>query len=117
MSKLKIVKKPWGREIWFAHTPAYAAKILIVKKGCRLSLQYHRNKMETLFIDKGILKVSTGKVGGKLKTKTVKAGFVLHLPPKTVHRTHAIKECRIIEVSTPQLTDIVRIQDDYNRIK
>lgn len=117
MSKQKIVKKPWGYEIWFAHTAEYAGKILFVKKGCRLSLQYHKKKEETLFLDSGALKITRGKVGGKLCTFKVKPGYAFHVPPKTIHRTEALQDSRIIEVSTPHLNDVVRLADDYNRIK
>lgn len=117
MNKIKIVKKPWGKEIWFAYTSDYAGKILIVNKGHRLSLQYHNKKEETLYLDEGILKITSGKINGRLRTKTVKAGYIFHVPPKTVHRTQAVSDCRIIEVSTPYLSDIVRLQDDYKRIE
>jgi mannose-6-phosphate isomerase len=117
MSKLKIVKKPWGRETWYAHTSKYAGKILFIKKGCRLSLQYHKKKEETLFLEKGLLKITCGKLGGKMRTFTASSGYALHIPPKTIHRTEALEDCRILEVSTPHLDDVVRLDDDYNRVK
>src|SRR3989339_88228 len=115
MPKIKIVKKPWGHEEWFACTNNYAGKILFIRKGCRLSLQYHRKKDETLYLDKGKLKIQRGKINGKLSAYVVKAGYAFHVPPNTVHRTEALEDCRVIEVSTPYLDDVVRLQDDYNR--
>ena len=117
MNKIKSVKKPWGKELWFACTKNYAGKILCVNKGHRLSLQYHKVKEETLLLDKGILILQTGTSLKNLKTRKIKAGTMFHLPPKTIHRMQAINNCRLIEVSTPQLSDVVRLDDDYNRLK
>ena len=116
MTGIKIVKKPWGAEWWLVHTSKYAGKILFVKKGCRLSLQYHRKKDESFFIDKGSVKVFYGKNLKKLSVRIMKEGDVIHIPPRTLHRMQALKNCRLIEVSTPELHDVVRIDDDYNRI-
>ncbi|MBN1621202.1 MAG: hypothetical protein JW871_01260 [Endomicrobiales bacterium] len=115
MPKIKFVKKPWGAERWFAKTRKYAGKLLIIKKGHRLSLQYHKIKEETLFLFKGKLKLTIGPKNGKLKTKIVRSEYVFHCPPKTVHRLEALENCLIIEVSTSELHDVVRIQDDYKR--
>jgi mannose-6-phosphate isomerase len=115
MQKIKIVKKPWGKELWFAVTKKYVGKILIIKKGCRLSLQYHKVKEETLLLEEGLLKLTTGTKINKLKTKIIKPGTVFHILPEIIHRTEALSDCRLVEVSTPHLTDVVRIQDDYNR--
>lgn len=115
MPKIKIVKKPWGEEQWFAHTKKYAGKILIIKKGYRLSLQYHKVKDETLLLQKGVLKLTIETKAGKISTKKVKAGYIFHVPPKVKHRMQALKDCCLIEVSTPQLWDVVRVEDDYNR--
>jgi mannose-6-phosphate isomerase-like protein (cupin superfamily) len=114
--KPKIVKKPWGEEIWFAHTEKYAGKILVVKKGHRLSLQYHNKKDETFYIDKGILKITAGPKKGPLTTRILREGKSFHVPSKTIHRTEALTNSRIIEVSSPELWDIVRLDDDYQRV-
>ena len=108
---IKTVKKPWGKEIWFAYTKKYVGKILFIKKGCRLSKQYHRFKHETIYTDKGkyIMEIKNHK-------KIMRPGTVIIVPPKTVHRMHAkYGNVRLIEVSTPQLKDVVRIEDDYGR--
>lgn len=116
MARIKITKKPWGEERLFAHTKNYAGKILIIRKGHRLSLQYHEIKEETLYLEQGILKLTIGSSSTKNSSKIVTAGHIFHLPPKTVHRMEAIENCRLIEVSTPQLDDVTRLQDDYNRV-
>ena len=109
--KIKIVPKPWGREQYLVVTKKYALKILEVKKGARLSLQYHRKKMETWYLLSGKLKVTYGK-----KTFTMKEGQVLHVPPRTIHRMEGLANLtKIIEVQTPHLDDVVRLSDDYGR--
>ena len=116
MSKITIIKKPWGEERLFAKTKKYAGKILIVRKGHRLSLQYHKLKDETLYLEEGLLKVIIQK-GKNLVTKTVISGETFEVPPRTIHRIEAIENCRLIEVSTPELDDVVRLDDDYGRAK
>jgi len=116
-AKVKITKKPWGEERLFALTPRYAGKILIIRKGHRLSLQLHKRKVETLYLEDGVLKLSVGKQLNKLSKKIITSGTVFHLPAKTIHRMEAIRNCRLVEVSTPELWDVVRIEDDYNRVK
>ena len=112
---IKITKKPWGEERLFALTNKYAGKILIIRKGHRLSLQYHIKKVETLYLESGMLRLHIGPGKGKLKEKVITSGTVFHVPSKIVHRMEAIDNCRLIEVSTPELKDVVRIEDDYNR--
>jgi quercetin dioxygenase-like cupin family protein len=111
---MKIVKKPWGEERWLAHTDKYAGKILIVKKGHRLSNQYHRVKHETQYVDSGRLKVELEKEGVK-DTKILEAGDILEIVPGTKHRIEALEDTKIFEVSTPELDDVVRLSDDYGR--
>ena len=120
----KIVEKPWGREIWFADQPAYAGKLLEVRKGCRLSLQYHERKIETLYLLSGRVRL-TYRATAPGETPTVAVapadqfewlpGRALHVPPRTVHRFEALEDSVLAEVSTPDLTDIVRLQDDFSR--
>lgn len=117
MAKIKITKKPWGEERLFAKTGKYAGKILIVRKGHRLSLQFHRFKDETLYLEDGILKITLEKGKHNLVSKMVIAGESFRVSPKTLHRMEAIENCRLIEVSTPELTDVVRVEDDYGRVK
>jgi quercetin dioxygenase-like cupin family protein len=121
----KTVVKPWGREIWFADQAAYAGKILEVKKGCRLSLQYHERKTETLYLLSGRVRL-TYRVAAPVETPTAAEvtsadqfewlpGAALHIPARTVHRFEALEDSVLLEVSTPDLTDVVRLQDDYAR--
>ncbi|MFH0775995.1 MAG: cupin [Patescibacteria group bacterium] len=112
----KIKPKPWGREIWFAATKHYAGKILEVKKGARLSLQFHEKKEETQLLFSGRVRLTFGPNLKKLKTKILKPGQVFHIPPKTIHRLEGLAPLsKIFEVSTPELTDVVKIEDDYGR--
>lgn len=112
-----IVKpKPWGREIWFAHTDKYAGKILEIKKGHRFSLQYHKKKCETQLIIEGKVKFTFGKNLKKLKTVTLNAGDKADIPPGTIHRVKALQRTIIFEVSTSELDDVVKLEDDYGRI-
>ena len=112
---MKIVEKPWGRELWVAHTDKYALKIIEVKRGTRSSLQYHVQKHEHIYVDKGLLKVDWEDEQGRLQTLELKAGDVIENKPGRKHRVAAIEDVRLIEVSTPELDDVVRIEDDFNR--
>lgn len=114
MKALKTVIKPWGREIWFARTKKYVGKILIIKKGRRLSRQYHKVKHETLYTDKGKYVLEIGSKGSE--KRVMKPGSVYVMPPRRIHRMHAkYGDVRIIEVSTPEVWDVVRLSDDYGR--
>lgn len=114
--KPKIKLKPWGREIWFADTRKYAGKVLEIKKGERLSLQFHRRKEETQFLFEGRVRVTFGSSEKRLRTKILTPGEVFHIPPKTIHRVEGLAPLsKIFEVSTPQLKDVVKLADDYGR--
>jgi mannose-6-phosphate isomerase len=115
LNKVITVKKPWGEEIIFAVNKNYAGKILRIAQGHRLSLQYHRKKDETLYLIKGSIRLTRGRNIHKLTTRVLHEGSVFHVPPKTIHRMEAIRGTELIEVSTPHLTDVVRLKDDYNR--
>lgn len=112
---VQIKAKPWGREIWFAHTDEYAGKILEVKKGHRLSLQYHEYKTETLYLVSGKAKFTFGKSQDELSERIFNPGDKIDIHPYTVHRVEALEDTQIFEVSTPHLTDIVKLEDDYGR--
>ena len=114
---VSVVPKPWGEEWWLAQDGRYAAKVLVVKKGHRLSLQYHETKHETQFVESGRLKYTLGEAGRPETHKEliVEAGSVIVLPPGSVHRLEALEDSRIFEVSTPETDDIVRVEDDYGR--
>ncbi len=112
---MKIVEKPWGRELWIAHTDKYALKIIEVKQGTRSSLQYHREKHEHIYVDQGLLQIEWENESGAMKTLQLKPGDVIENKPGRKHRVTAIEDTRLIEVSTPELDDVVRVEDDYNR--
>jgi len=114
--KPKIKPKPWGREIWFAATVKYAGKILEVKKGARLSLQFHEKKEETQFLFSGKVRLTFGPNLKKLRTKILHPGEVFHIPPGRIHRVEGIAPLsQIFEVSTAELDDVVKLADDYGR--
>jgi quercetin dioxygenase-like cupin family protein len=113
----KRVDKPWGYEIWWARTERYVGKILHVNKGESLSLQYHNVKDETIMIQSGLLLFQTKPAGaeGELRKVEMKPGDVFHITPGTLHRMTALEDCDIVEVSTPELDDVVRLEDRYGR--
>jgi mannose-6-phosphate isomerase len=121
----KIVDKPWGREIWYADQSAYAGKVLEVKQGRRLSLQYHERKTETLYLLSGKVLLTFRPIasGETPSASLVTAadqrvwlpGQALHVPVRTIHRFEALEDSVLLEVSTPDLTDVVRLQDDFSR--
>jgi mannose-6-phosphate isomerase len=111
----KKTEKPWGYELLFALTPHYAGKILFVKKGHRLSLQYHNEKDETLYIQEGKALLEIEDENGKLVRTEASPGIAFRLLPKKKHRFQAIEDTTFLEVSTPELDDVVRLDDDYGR--
>ena len=111
------VEKPWGHEIWWARTERYVGKLLHVKKGESLSLQYHRVKDETILVQSGRLLFETRPAGqeGPLEKVEMKPGDVFHITPGTLHRMTGLEDCDLVEVSTPELDDVVRLEDRYGR--
>ncbi|MBI4286744.1 MAG: cupin [Chloroflexi bacterium] len=107
-------EKPWGYELLFAHTPKYAGKLIFVRKGHRLSLQYHEQKDETMYIyaGKALFEIEES---GNLTTTAMEAGQCIRMAPLTKHRIQAIEDTTIFEVSTAELGDVVRLADDYGR--
>ena len=110
MSETTIIDKPWGREVWFAHTDRYAGKILEVNSGHALSLQKHVVKHETLYLHSGLMRFTLDS-----DTSEWKPGEAVSVPPNTVHRMEAIEDSVVLEVSTPDLDDVVRLSDRYGR--
>jgi len=113
----KKVEKPWGHEIWWARTDRYVGKILHVRKGESLSLQYHNVKDETILIQSGKLLFEVGTAGqtGELRKVEMQPGDVYHITPGTLHRMTGLEDTDILEVSTPELDDVVRLEDRYGR--
>jgi mannose-6-phosphate isomerase len=114
MSDVTRVEKPWGYELHWARTDRYVGKIIHVNKGHALSLQYHNVKDETIFLWTGKLLFEI-EVDGKLTGREMKPGEAVHITPKTVHRMTALEDSDILEASTPELHDVVRLEDRYGR--
>ena len=108
------VPKPWGYEVHWAHTDRYVGKILHVTAGHALSLQFHNVKDETIFLYSGVLLYEL-EVDGVLTKREMHPGDAVRVTPKTVHRMTAIEDCDVLEVSTPELDDVVRLEDRYGR--
>ncbi len=114
--EVKKVEKPWGCELIWARTEVYVGKVLFVKAGHSLSLQFHKEKDESWLVQSGRAKLELGEVGESVLNEVViAAGAAFHYPPGTVHRVTAIEDTTILEVSTPQLDDVVRLEDAYGR--
>jgi quercetin dioxygenase-like cupin family protein len=109
------VKKPWGSEFVWARTPKYVGKILRIKKGGRLSLQYHRWKDETIHVLSGVMDFEVEEKG-RMVVRRLRKGEGYRIRPRTKHRMTAVSNCEILEVSTPQLLDVVRLEDAYGRV-
>jgi mannose-6-phosphate isomerase len=112
---MRRVTKPWGEEIIFAETDRYVGKILRVLRGESLSLQYHRRKDETLYLARGRMKLSIQEGGGMVE-RIFQPGDSCHIPPGTRHRLVAEEDSEVFEVSTPDLDDVVRLEDRYGRV-
>jgi mannose-6-phosphate isomerase len=112
---VKRVDKPWGWELWWAQTDRYVGKQIHINKGEALSLQYHEKKDETIFVFSGRILFEMGDENGVLQTREMGPGQAVHVTPPTVHRMTAIEDTDIFEVSTPEVQDVVRLEDRYGR--
>jgi mannose-6-phosphate isomerase len=111
---MRRVDKPWGHELIWAETERYVAKVLFISRGHKLSRQYHRIKDETLFVETGELELEIGE-GPELRSLRMRPGDVFRVTPGTIHRMIAVEDVRVFEVSTPELDDVVRLEDAYGR--
>jgi mannose-6-phosphate isomerase len=111
---IRRVEKPWGHEIIYAETDRYAGKILFLRAGERLSLQYHERKDETIYLLSGELDLQIEE-SGSLVLRHLKAGESCHIPHRTRHRMIGITDCEVAEASSPELNDVVRLDDSYGR--
>lgn len=110
------VEKPWGHELIWAESEQYVGKVLFVKAGESLSLQFHRAKDESWLVQDGRAKLELGSAGDAvLRVEVIGPGATFRFRPGTVHRVTAIEDTTIIEVSTPELDDVVRLEDRYGR--
>ena len=113
--RVKKITKPWGYEEIFAHTDYYVGKFLFIEKGHKLSRQYHKLKDETIYVLEGELLLEIG-VSDKITSMKLTQGDCFHVEPETVHRFCAsYGAVKLLEVSTPELNDVVRLEDDYGR--
>jgi mannose-6-phosphate isomerase len=110
------VEKPWGHELIWARTERYVGKILHVRRGHALSLQYHRVKEETIRLLSGRMRLETETDAGVREVRVLEPGDGAHVPPGLRHRMEALEDCEILEVSTPELDDVVRLEDRYGRV-
>jgi mannose-6-phosphate isomerase len=114
--EIRRVEKPWGYELIWALTDDYCGKVLFVRAGHSLSLQFHREKDESWYVESGRVELEVGAAGDAvLHTEVLAAGAALRFPPGTVHRVKALEDTTILEVSTPQIDDVVRLEDAYGR--
>lgn len=111
---MQRIDKPWGHELLFAHTDRYAGKLLVIEAGKRLSLQYHRHKDEAFYVQEGVLRLLREE-SGRMVEEILEAGSARHIPAGSRHRFEAVERCVLFEVSTPELDDVVRLEDDYDR--
>ncbi len=114
-SEVRMVPKPWGHEEVFATTDRYVGKVLFIRAGEALSLQYHRQKDETIRVLEGELELLAGPSPERLERILLRPGEAFRIPPRTVHRMIARSDTRVLEVSTPELDDVVRLEDRYGR--
>lgn len=112
---VKKIDKPWGYELVFAATDRYCGKVIFVRAGEQLSLQFHRSKDETIYVQSGRAEFEIGDPGGPLDVEVVAPGRAFHLKAGTVHRIHALEDTVLLEVSTPETEDVVRLEDRYGR--
>jgi mannose-6-phosphate isomerase-like protein (cupin superfamily) len=111
---MRRVDKPWGHELIWAQTDRYVAKVLFIRQGQRLSRQFHRRKDETFFVESGEMSLEIGE-GPGTETIEMKPGDTFHCAPGTVHRMIGRTDVRVFEVSTPEIDDVVRLEDAYGR--
>jgi len=109
------VDKPWGHELIWAHTDRYVGKILVIEAGKRLSLQRHEIKDESILVLSGRLRLYLEGDDGTVRAEELGAGAARRVETGRIHRYEAIERCELIEVSTPELDDVVRLEDDFGR--
>ena len=110
------VDKPWGYELIWAESERYVGKVLHIERGEQLSYQYHERKDETIHILFGELQLEVATAQGARETIRLQPGQSFHIPPTLRHRMTAITTCDVLEASTPELEDVVRLEDRYGRV-
>ena len=113
---VRRVPKPWGHEIIWAHTDRYVGKILHIKAGQALSVQYHERKDETVYLLTGEMRYWVQEQGAEeLRDVRLRVGEAFRITPQTIHYMEAVTDCDVLEASTPELDDVVRLKDRYGR--
>jgi mannose-6-phosphate isomerase len=112
---VRRVEKPWGYEVVYALTERYCGKVIFVRKGEELSLQFHREKDEVVYLHEGRIELEVGEPGRPLDVEVVTPGRAYRLRPGVVHRWRALEDSVVLEVSTPEIDDVVRLEDRYGR--
>ncbi|MER2519186.1 MAG: cupin domain-containing protein [Bdellovibrionales bacterium] len=112
---MDVIEKPWGKEEVIEINDRYMMKKLTMWKGHRCSIQYHNVKCETIYVLSGQLRIYSGPSLEKLDSKVYVPGETITIRPGTVHRMEAVEDSVYLEASTPEMTDVVRLQDDYQR--
>jgi len=113
---LRRVEKPWGHEVIFAVTKDYVGKVLHILAGRSLSLQFHKVKEETIFLQSGRMRFEIENTDGAMEAFELTPGVAFHIQPNRKHRMTALEDCEVFEVSTPHLDDVVRLEDKYGRV-
>jgi mannose-6-phosphate isomerase-like protein (cupin superfamily) len=109
------VEKPWGYELIWAHTDRYVGKVLHIDAGHLLSLQYHEKKDESIFVQRGSI-VLRRRDGDEMVEEHLGPGAAFRVPPGMIHQFEALEDCDLLEVSTPEIDDVVRLEDRYGRV-
>ena len=112
---MKFIEKPWGSELIIESNDKYTFKKLTMNKGCQCSLQYHEYKHETIYVISGVLVIKHGISLDTISTKTYNTGCTISIKPGEIHRMEALEDSVYLEASTPELDDVIRLQDDYIR--
>ena len=112
---MKVIEKPWGKEEVVEINDRYMMKKLTMWKGHRCSLQYHKVKQETIYVLSGQLRILSGPTKDDLADRVYGPGTYITIPPGLVHRMEAVEDCVYLEASTPEMEDVVRLSDDYQR--
>ena len=114
--EVKRVEKPWGHELIWAHSDRYVGKILHINAGESLSLQYHEKKDETIHVLRGEMVFQVGESEDDLQRVALEEGMSFRVRPGTRHRMTAVTDCDLLEASTPEIDDVVRLEDRYGRV-
>jgi mannose-6-phosphate isomerase len=117
MIEFKVIEKPWGREEIIEINDKYMVKKLTMWAGHRCSLQYHNLKKETIYVLSGVLKIAQGTSQDNLKESLYRSGDSITIPPGLIHRMEGVEDAIYLEASTPEMEDVVRLMDDYQRAR